>query len=377
MTNLAMNASATKPDPAADLLADARCPRCGYPLRGLIEYRCPECGAAFGPAVVTATFVPRWPRLMAWYLAACVAVMILELLPALLRWNPYFLLVHRLGDKPLQDVANIAHLGDAALTCALGPIAIIGLYRQRDWARKACILIFATAVLAHLSLLEVFVGYPARYLNAREALRMALGSLVFVGRAVCPALLVAFLTTGVRRRSLTRRPDRSSPPARLNVFHLRHDWLLLTVFLLVSLGAEQALTGVSTLATLISASKLISSTTPIAKGIGPMAVEYAIWIAAGGFTLAAGIWVWRRPAAVRGMLAAVVLVTVGVWVAGVVAGIAVDKAMGTATSAFSLMMSSAAGGLTDLLPRLAMLLFAFLAVSRDDIRRLTPVPRRS
>jgi hypothetical protein len=37
---------------------DLLCPRCGYNLRGLVEYRCPECGAPFDPVRLTTSAIP-------------------------------------------------------------------------------------------------------------------------------------------------------------------------------------------------------------------------------------------------------------------------------------------------------------------------------
>lgn len=38
--------------------AELACPKCGYNLRGLREYRCPECGESFDPAALSETTLP-------------------------------------------------------------------------------------------------------------------------------------------------------------------------------------------------------------------------------------------------------------------------------------------------------------------------------
>jgi hypothetical protein len=52
--------SATMPE----LPEQARCPSCGYCLRGSTVPRCPECGRSFDPFAVLNSLAPRRPRLL-------------------------------------------------------------------------------------------------------------------------------------------------------------------------------------------------------------------------------------------------------------------------------------------------------------------------
>jgi hypothetical protein len=352
-----------------DPLADAHCQHCGYSLRGLSENRCPECGTAFDPAVFAITFLPQWPRLMAWYLAACVAAQIRELLPSLLRWNPHGLLIRHVGHVPLREPVNIMHLCAAALTCLLGPVCIIGLHRRRDWARKGCILIFVTTGLFCLSALQVLFGFPSRFLDTKEIIQLSLSGLSFVGFAAQSALVAVCLATGLRRKSLRRRAGEAPPELSRALFHPRHDWLLLFVLLLCGLGIPQTLVGIE-LVSFWLVPNLLSATAPITQGFDLSDVQGVLSILIGAFTMATAFLLWRRPALVRTMIGIVVLAMVGFSVFQSVTRPGMSPTAGTAPTDVPAIALDALSAAAVLLPYLVLLLFAFKAVSRDDIRRL-------
>ena len=49
--------------------------------------RCPECGRAFSPEELTSTYVPLWPRIMAWYLVGSVIAVVLVAALACYWWR--------------------------------------------------------------------------------------------------------------------------------------------------------------------------------------------------------------------------------------------------------------------------------------------------
>ncbi|MBN2584508.1 MAG: hypothetical protein JXL80_15710 [Planctomycetes bacterium] len=351
-----------------DLLADARCLKCGYPLRGLPENRCPECGTAFDPADFAGTFLPQWPRLMAWYLAACVVMEIEGLLPALFRWNLKLLLIFRVAANPLHQPVNIMRLCDAALICLLGPVCIVGLCRRRDWARKGCIVIFITTALYILSCLQVLSGVPSRLLGTSEVIYFVIFGLELVCLAAQTALVAVFLATGLRRKSLSRAGE-AAPELSRTLSDPRRDWLLLFALLLCGLGILPTFNGVELLA-LSLVPKLLSAAAPDSQLFSLTDVRGVLNALTGSFILAAAFLLWRRPGMLRMLISVVALAMVGHSVFRIASDIGTPLTPGGSPRDALTIVLEALSAAVSFLPYLAPLLFAFLAVKREDIDRL-------
>jgi len=359
----------TSPAPRRDdLLADARCWHCSYPLRGLPENRCPECGTAFDPADFAGTFLPQWPRLMAWYLAACVVMEIEGLLPALFRWNLKLLLIDRFAANPLHQPVNIMHLCNAALICLLGPVCIIGLRRRRDWARKSCIVIFITTALYILSCLQVLSGVPSRLLGTSGIIYFVIFGLELVCLAAQTALVAVFLATGLRRKSLSRAGE-AAPELSRTLFDPRRDWLLLFALLLCGFGILPTFTGVELLA-LSLVPKLLSAAAPDSQPFSLTDVRAVLNALTGSFTLAAAFLLWRRPGMLRMLISIVALAMLGHSVSVLISDFGRLPTSATAPTSVLRIVLTVLSTAAGFLPYLVLLLFAFLAVKREDIDRL-------
>jgi hypothetical protein len=349
---------------AVDPLANAHCPQCGYSLRGLPENRCPECGRVFDPAEFTGTFVPRWPELMAWYLAACIIAQLLNVAPSLLQWNPYPLLPHGTAAQPLKDMVNLAALAQLAAIGLLGPICLIGLSRRRDWARKGYILVFGVAALGSLSYLEPIRAYIRWALESREGIDAILSCLAFAARGLAPALVTLFLLTGLRRRSLMRTGSDPAALPRCDSSQLKRDWLLLMVLILCGLGVAWACAGWSSLRAIQWTMRLAGVTGPISRGTDLLAITAKLQIAGGLAIMAASAAIWLRPSTVRSLTAAVAATVIGIRVFEFCACPKISPPVLVPTACLVVRL------LATLIPFLALALFAFLAISREDIQRL-------
>lgn len=233
-----------EPGKAVDRLADVHCLHCGYSLRGLTENRCPECGIPFDPEEMANSYLPEWPRLMVWFLAAACLASLLHVLSRIL-WA--------LGSKtPMLSLlpANLVELFEPATIILIAPFAIIGLMRRIDWGRKVAIALFVVQTVPLLPaalylVVQLVTAGPYDQLNT-----IAIYSLVpawnLIGGVALPALITAcVLCTGLRRRSLRRRGW--DPPLLVprSLFSPRSDWLLVLVVLL----ATQAVSGMASLVT--------------------------------------------------------------------------------------------------------------------------------
>jgi hypothetical protein len=353
---------------AEDPLADARCLHCGYPLRGLPENRCPECGTPFDPERIANSFVPQWPRLMMWYLMACVARSLLDL-PQILeivssRVNPT--MISTRVDHLVTDTARVL---ETTLTLSLGSLAVWGLYRRRDWARKVCITIFVIVCLLTLTRLGPVPRRVAGGPMLKDLMGMLLQAVAILSSCVLPILLGRFLVTGLRPYSLTRSYDIRPPRLQPQSFDQKHDWLLLAVLVLVGVGAARTCCGVDllllyrlprwhlTVGTWDLAFKALSDTIPIATGV---------------CALAAAVRIWRKPETLRTMVTAVTVLAMAYLPLGIVAAIAYQVGRsGLPDSKFlRIIASSLMDTVAINLVPLTLFLFAFLGVSRDDIRRL-------
>jgi len=212
-----------------DPLADAHCLHCGYSLRGLPENRCPECGTAFDPAVFAAPFLPRWPRLLKWYLVALAAAWFVNYSDALL-------LVRTVGSQKQMILVSgtIWLFCEAVSMVLLGLASAIGLDRGRDWARRLCIFMLLTLcgcrVARWLPMFGPWIG--------AGSLTSLISFVWQMTHTLWPLALVVFLVTGLRRCSLARKSGQPRPLLPRNRFRIRRDWLLLLVLLLVLAGIQ-------------------------------------------------------------------------------------------------------------------------------------------
>jgi len=228
-----------QPSVASDPLADAHCLHCGYSLRGLPENRCPECGTAFDPADFVDTFVPLWPRLMAWYLAAQIAACLLILAHHRI-W--------RLGSvRPFSWSAlwqfPLASYFTPTMSITLGLLllAVIGLYRRRDWGRKVCLILQFVTLLPWL--LRSGQSLANTAFGAASAGRTGFGLQWFVDSllhdAIPAIVVIILLVTGLRPRSLVRGWTNKLRVLSLRQYHPRQDWLLTLVALLAAVAVSR------------------------------------------------------------------------------------------------------------------------------------------
>lgn len=338
---------------------EARCVKCDYLLRGLSEARCPECGTPFDPASLNDTFIALWPRLMALLL---VAQVIRTLRPA---WYTV--------DCLRQSVTSLAFprgwlvvslLVEHLAVVAGGSLAAVLLWRYRESGRRLCIGIMATvSVLAvarvvvasigpgsQLDDLLVPLGWAGLHLKYGE---MAIDGEEYVARTcgVLPLLIgvLAFLSTGMRKQSLARRPCRFPPLLSRDRYGARNDWALLMTLVFAT----------------ASASDLVSHVEHLKAGL-------VLTLISPGLLAACAVWIWRQPDRVRLIAMASILAGWGhIWLTGLpLLGIAAYpqavEVLGDdlLTSGFFFIESSAAFSL-------AMVVFAFVvlpkSIERDKV----------
>jgi hypothetical protein len=354
---------------AEDPLADARCLHCGYSVRGLPENRCPECGSAFDPADFANTFLPLWPWLLMWYLIIYVFQSLFDLPNIFMHVSSW---ARGPVDTPWLAVSTTRFL-HGILAVTLGPLAIWGLFRRRDWARRICIVVFAAASLKAFAWLGYLPHEFARARDAKDVFYDLFITIARIGDCMLPVLLIAFLITGLRRYSLIRQQDVRAPRLPAKPYWLRHDYLLLIALILAGLGTGRILWG----SYWISSS--LSYPVPWPQGTGNKILvilvgppNRMIELMIGMYALAATTLTWRRPQTMRFTLAGLALLSAARMLPGLLHAAAYQggrgplASLGGPPSIPSLLMHTAAG----LLLPLVLLLFALRAVSREDIDRL-------
>jgi hypothetical protein len=357
-----------------DPLADARCLHCGYPLRGLPENRCPECGTAFDPKEIGSSFVALWPRLLMWYLVTCVARSMLNLPQAIgivSSWvNPTMI-------RPTFDhlVMNTAQVLETTLSLTVGPLAVWGLYRRQDWARRVCVAIFVIVCLCALARLGSVPGRVAGGPMLKDLMDMLLRLAAILSSCVLPLLLSRFLVTGLRPHSLIRSHEVWPPRLQLKSFDPKHDWLLLTALVLVGFGAARTCGGIS----LLVLYRLPRwQLTAGAWDLAVKAVSDTIPIVTGVCALMAAVRIWRKPETLRTMVTVVMVLAVAPLASSILAAI-VSQAGRGGLPGFKFLRTIASSLINtvalNLVP-LTLFLFAFLGVTRDDIQRLGVATKR-
>ncbi len=303
--------AASAPDSSrADLLADVRCLKCGYALRGLTEDRCPECGTAFDRGQLAGAFLPQWPRLMVWYLGAYAATLVLDI-----AWREIWFWWDSVHPPAVSGVWHSDLNRDLAraLGVVLAPAAMLGLLRRRDWGRKIHIVLLVAQMAVWL---PVFTG-PGGFVDT-EKIVVSLGhrnwcwswndDLSALIRVMCPrAMILLLLCTGLRPRSLARGNTTASQALSLTKYHHRQDWPLVLVVLLVALGVSHFINPVSELRELLSP----ESNYPGRTWIYPLGSAVTGSVVPIFYALCAA-WIWRRPARIRAGLATLVWLTIAV-----------------------------------------------------------------
>jgi hypothetical protein len=360
-----------------DPLANARCQHCGYSLRGLPENRCPECGTAFDPQEIANSFVALWPRLLMWYLVAYLVRAGFGL-PGAWGMTRYWTGTAS-GDLRLDLLAlSGAVILRHGLAIILGPLAVWGLYRRRDWVRRVCIVIFAADCLEALGRLTPVVRRVAAVYDVKYAVSTLLAAISNCSACILPILLILFLVTGLRPHSLIRVENECPPRLQRKSFHPRHDWLLLMVLVLAGLGTARFCYGVHWLSDFLGyqMARLSRSTRP--AELVYAALYFVGEIATGICALAAAVRIWRRPRSVRAMLTTlVILFAASEPLVFILAQLFRGRFASSSITdvATSLMLGMSAAGPT-LVP-LVLLLFALLSLSRTEIDNLAAAKEES
>lgn len=349
---------------AADPLADAHCTQCGYSLRGLPENRCPECGRAFDPAEILASFRPKWPLLMKWFILAHVIGGAVRS-PFVIASLPTFASTQ--ASSPLVAMNVFPHLARDVAFVLLGTVAAVGLHRGREWGRKLALAVFACAGLSWI------LPAPLAMIFYTPAVAGGLPDLVLYGLSqwatALPLLLVVlFLATGLRRHSLARPPDAEAPRLHGQQFSPQKDWPLLVVIIV----AGTAL--VKTWSVIGCWNMFRYALKQGYPGGGNLCLA-AIFVVA-----AAAGWLWlsamllrRRPQAVRGLL---VINLVALVLALVGQGAADYLAFPSPTPLVNVVARGLLWSMVSLLTQFSLLIFAFRDLTENDVRLVDRSRRR-
>ncbi len=349
---------------AEDPLAEACCPHCGYSLRGLPENRCPECGNAFDPVEVAGTFQAKWPVLMKWVLLGYVISGVFTspfLIPFLLslRSTP--------ASRPFAMLSTLPYLVRALIFAVLGAIAALGLHRRRDWGRKLGVAVFASVCLTFILPvpLSVAFGNPIGGFSRPDLLLYWLSQWV---EALPPFLLLIFLTTGLRRRSLARRPDEAPPLLSRTRFNPRKDWLLLLVVIFINMGLLEAWIAAG-FGGILRYLRLQGY--PSGKAFCVLAIfitaGFAIWL------WLSAILQWRKPRLVRTLA----VLNLAIFTAGLMIQQMVNQLLWPSPSPLAVLAWYAGRALlAGLLPLLPMLIFLFRDLTHSDLQLVSSPKQR-
>jgi len=348
-----------------DLLADADCLKCGYALRGLTEYRCPECGTPFDPADFVDTFVPKWPKLFLWLMVGMLGAVALQSGGVI--WVIGACLGRSMGPGgPLPGPLRLYYAVWGVqwmVTLGLSCLVVKGLRHGSDWARWVAIAMFLTttvlttggAVIALVWTAMDPMLYGSLFLwHARTMVATVFGNLI-------PSLiLTVYLATGLRRESLGS--DASTPPRAVKTarFNERSDWLLLIRLYLI-------------MAALRCVARIVGET---AYSIGVLGlIEWlAFVVGVFGCSLAARR-TWRNPVRVRGYVCAALACVLIAEILGMASY--VEQTLVVPGYAWTDTATGVLAHLASVLPCLALVLFVFKGINRDDIERVARLPRKS
>lgn len=356
MTEVVSDQSSVVSGGTADPLAEAICPHCGYSLRGLPEHRCPECGNAFDPAEVLATFRPKWPVLMKWYLLAYVVSSAVS--------SPFIissLLSFRRSTQPSSPfffTHTLPTLARDLVFVLLGAVAALGLHRHREWGRRIGLAVFACACLSWVLPVPLAVAFfsPSPFAGS-DLLLFGLNQWT---TAVPACLMIIFLATGLRRHSLARRSDEETPRLLHEPFRPRNDWPLLVVIIFVGMAMLETWGAIGCWSiSRYARQQGLAGSESLRLAVTVVAAASAVWL------WASAILQWRRPQAVRGLLV--------VNLVALVLGSASERAAEYLTfpspgpltrEVVSALLRSQA----SLLPPLSLLIFVFRDLTDNDLR---------
>ena len=289
--------------PAADPLADAHCLKCGYALRGLTEHRCPECGNPFDPSDFVDTFVPKWPKLLQWWIAAMLGSAVLRSagivhsVELALGWP-----LGSGGPLPVPIRAAYALYGVQWLvTFVMGCLVVRDLRSRLDRARWTTIIMFVVAgVLLPIGGLIcaawVIVGTVAYTGSLGDWLRSI--AVTLLGEVMPALVMIVYLATGLRRVSLARGSATPPPAIKADRFRERSDWLLLIGVCLVTAVLERA----------ANVADLVDDLTG-ADGV----IECLVHTIAGLGCLLAARRSWRNPVTVRSSVCMAAVLLLVAW----------------------------------------------------------------
>ncbi|GMU24612.1 MAG: hypothetical protein AMXMBFR13_46860 [Phycisphaerae bacterium] len=179
----------------------------------------------------------QWPKLLAMIAAS-----------QLLAWLPAAYLVMELTtwDSSITAVALYRTFVTAAAIAGTS-WAAWALWKGRDAGRVACIiLLFGSILLAEITLVgaisehtaaRVLHRYQRHWADDVHEARLRILSIV-AGEIVAPTLLMVFLATGLRKRSLSRPRANHFQPIPDSAYSIRRDWLLLILVLGGMLGLK-------------------------------------------------------------------------------------------------------------------------------------------
>jgi hypothetical protein len=144
--------------------SDARCPSCGYSLRGCESDRCPECGAAITLGVIVTRRVSTW--WLAGVLGAALSVGMsivllwpgLELVAAIL-YNPMMKAQVRSGFAPMSTLPRWNTIWLLTIVMIFGCLTLAWLIASRPsfnrWTTKIQILAGGACLISPLIFLAI------------------------------------------------------------------------------------------------------------------------------------------------------------------------------------------------------------------------------
>jgi hypothetical protein len=365
----------------ADLLANASCLQCGYSLRGLTENRCPECGTPFDLREMASSYLPEWPRLMAWYLIAQTTTCGLSVVSIVLYGMGYSpSILSALALRP----TSFGYLFEMVVGVCLAPVAVVGLWRRFDWGRKTAIaMLLLQALPAALLLVVAICAFTLSGFSGQSGYSLSAASEIisFTSATGLPAMILAcLLWTGLRRRSLRRRSWQPLRTLPIQAFHPRWDWPILLVCILVA--GSLAKLG-STVSGVVSLMAVFSNVPFSSRGASRwwLILSFGSTMAASAFLCGWIGWtaacIWREPARAPRRLKTLTFVIAGVSIAVCLRWLITDlpRFSYTPTQTSGPPMASAlVSVIAATVVPLALYLYASRALPAGAVNRVTKLP---
>lgn len=351
---------------AADRLTDARCPRCGYSLRGLPENRCPECGILFDPDAFVASFLPKWPILLKWFtLAQAIGISCATVRPAAA-------LIQLAGSGFASQIPQVfiwSQISIVVLTAGTGVLALattIGLHYWRDWARRAFV---AMLLLQNTGWFVPLIFVWSWQHHLPLGVRADWATLPLIAALVCSILpaviMILWVSTGLRRHSLNRSPSSAPVPLDSRHYRKRGDWLLLMVLLITCIGLLSVGLVTNAISTALRSGTSSASGSRVIWSLlkGVIGVATAIW------AFYSAVRIWRNPSVLRQLL----LILAGLAWAVILVEFCVQQASPSRVTVSVLkypLMDVLLDSLAWLLPPMFLLVYSRFRVTPEDVRDL-------